>query len=324
MLYKVEMQTLKRGVNLLITIVGCGALGSLFAARMLESGVEVQALQRPGAHYEALKEKGLTLLELDGEKKCFSFPIYDDMDSCAPSDLVIILVKAFQTPDVAPKLLALLKEDGAVLTLQNGLGNVEVLKEHVPQEKLFAGSATYGAYRVAPGVIKAAGEGKIKFGPLDEMANPEPVMNLLKKSGFNVELVNDPMKVLWEKVAINAMINPVVALARCNNGKIREVKETLKLCRVLFEEALEAARCEGITLDGNALWNFVMEVLEKTAANKPSMLQDLESGRRTENEAISGYILKAAEKKGIELPATKVVYSLMKLAEHAALKDDIV
>ncbi|HCD72566.1 MAG TPA: 2-dehydropantoate 2-reductase, partial [Thermovirga lienii] len=66
------------------------------------------------------------------------------------------------------------------------------------------------------------------------------------------------------------------------------------------------------------------EVLEKTAANRPSMLQDLESGRRTENEAISGYILKAAEKKGVELPATKVVYSLMKLAEHAAIKDYVV
>lgn len=324
MLYKTEIQTLKRGANLLITIVGCGALGSLFAARMLESGVDVQALQRPGAHYEVLKEKGLTLLELEGEEKSFSFPVYDDIDSCAPSDLVIILVKAFQTPHVAPKLLPLLKEDGAILTLQNGLGNVEVLKEHVPLKKLFAGSVTYGAYRVAPGVVKAAGEGKIKFGPLDKMVSPEPVMNLLKKSGFNVELVNDPMKVLWEKVAINAMINPVVALARCNNGKIREVKETLKLCRVLFDEALEAARCEGITLDEESLWSFVMEVLEKTAANRPSMLQDLESGRRTENEAISGYILKAAEKKGVELPATKVVYSLMKLAEHAAIKDYVV
>jgi len=303
-----------------ITVVGCGALGSLFAARLLEAGMEVQGLQRPGAHYEALKEKGLTLLELNGEEKNFTFPVHKEVDACAPSDLVIVLVKAFQTAEVASSLLPLLKEKGVVLTLQNGLGNVEVLKEYVPAERLFAGSATYGAHRMAPGVVRAAGEGIIKFGPLDERTDAKAVMKLLQDAGLNVQLVKDPMRVMWGKAVINAMINPVAALARCNNGKILEVKEALELSRALFEEAIEAAKCEGIVLEKEPLWDFAVEVMDKTAANKPSMLQDIEAGRRTENEAISGYILRTAEKEGICLNNTKVVYGLVKLAESAGLE----
>ena len=149
-----------------VTIVGCGALGSLLAARLIEGGLRVQALQRPGAQLEALRREGITVeRDRTGTTRRFRLAaVSDDPSQLEPSRLVVILVKAYDTEGVQAAR-QILEPEGTVLTLQNGLGNPEKLAPLFGEERVAAGVATYGAYRTAPGVIRWGGDGFIVLGP---------------------------------------------------------------------------------------------------------------------------------------------------------------
>jgi 2-dehydropantoate 2-reductase len=298
-----------------ITIVGCGALGSLLAARLIEGGLTVQVLQRTGEQLNALLDKGITIIgDRTGQDRNFALAaVSDDPSELVESRLIIVLVKSYSTESVnaAQNLLA---KDGVVLTLQNGLGNIEKLVNCFNEEQLAVGIDTYGAYRISPGVIGWGGDGYIVLGPWIKNRNMNWVCELLKTGGLEVSYVDDPMPAIWRKLAINAMVNTTAALTHMKNGELLDYESIVALMRELGKEAVIAAGRAGIPLDFEEIWKFHLENLRRTASNKPSMLQDIEAQRPTEIEAISGSILQYA-KDDKDFPYTRTVYNLLRAIE---------
>jgi 2-dehydropantoate 2-reductase len=300
----------------MVTIVGCGALGSLIAARLLEAGIEVQCLHRSGAQLLALQKSGITIdPDRDGVKRNFKLTqVTDDPTQLASTRLIIVLVKAYSTEEVFPAA-HLLQKNTAVLTLQNGLGNAEKLASIFGEDMLAVGVATYGAYRISPGVIGWGGDGRISLGPWQQGRDMSWISNLLQKGGLNADYLTDPRPAVWKKLAINAMVNTVTALTRKKNGELRSNPAALDLMEQIGRETVEAARRAGVVLDFAEIWDAQMENLVRTADNKTSMLQDVESGRLTEIEAISGQVLKYSN-QDVDLPCTRSVYRLLKAIDH--------
>ncbi len=301
---------------MILTVAGCGALGSLLAARLIEGGLEVQAFQRKGEQLEALKQCGI-IVEADRTGTTREFPlaaISDEASGLKPSRLIIVLVKSYSTEEVHP-VKGILDKDGAVLTLQNGLGNPEKLLSLFGEEKVAAGVVTYGAYRISPGVIGWGGDGYIILGPWKRGFDMSWIANVLKNAGLNVTYVEDPRPAIWKKLAINAMVNTTAALTKMNNGEMLANPQALALMKELGKETVEASSRAGVHLDFDDIWNMHMENLKMTSANRPSMLQDVEAGRQTEIEAISGEVLKHA-RHDREFPFTKAVYALLKAIDR--------
>lgn len=301
----------------MITIYGCGALGSRVAVKFKEAGIDVQCVSRPGPHLDRIRSEGLLFGESGGELRTVHLDLFDDPASCPPADLVIILVKAWQTSGIAPLISNLLAPGGFALTLQNGLGNVEALQEHIQGDRLLAGSISYGAFRPEPGVVRSGGDGFIRFGPVQPEVDAGVVLDLFLSAGFRASLEDSPWPIIWEKVIINAAVNPVAALTRSPNGNLLESPLTMKIMEALCREAVSAASGAGIRMDPDAQWSQLRKVLEMTSGNRPSMLQDIEAGNRTEIEAISGEILRHGQKASLSLPYTETIYGLVKVLERA-------
>lgn len=301
-----------------ITIAGCGALGSLLAMRLTEAGHKVQAYQRPGAHQQALRTAGITLQgDRDGATRhCRLQTVSDDPRELLPSQLIIVLVKAYSTRELRP-LRQILTEDGVILTLQNGLGNAEQLSRLFGAERLAAGVASYGAYRMAPGVIGWGGDGLITLGPWTTELDLDWVATLLNDAGLATEMVPDPRPAIWGKLVINAMVNPVTALTGLNNGALLSNPAALDLMQRLGRETVAAAGRAGVSLDFESSWSLLLENLERTANNRTSMLQDVQARRRTEVDLISGSVLAHARGDG-DFPYTRTIHALIKAIDHAA------
>jgi 2-dehydropantoate 2-reductase len=301
---------------MLVTIAGCGALGSLVAARLIEGGVRVQAFQRKGAQLKALQQHGITIeADRTGTTRRFELAAAsDDPSELEPCKLILVLVKAYSTEEVYA-VGDVLEKGGIVLSLQNGLGNTEKLVGRFGAANLAAGVATYGAYRISPGVIHWGGDGYIVFGPWRTGVDVSWVGEVLKDAGLNATCVADPKPAIWRKLAMNAMVNTTAALTRMNNAAILENPMALELMKKLGQETVTAAGRAGVHLDFDVIWTLHVENLERTAANKPSMLQDVEAGRQTEIDAISGGVLKYAQNDG-EFPYTRAVYTLLKAVDR--------
>jgi len=296
----------------IVTVAGCGALGSLLAARLIEGGVQVQAFQRKGAQLEALKRSGITIeADRTGTTRSFQLAVAsDDPSDLKPCKLIIVLVKAYSTEEVHP-VQDILTKDGVVLTLQNGLGNPEKLARIFGNAKVAAGVATYGAYRISPGAINWGGDGYIVLGPWEKGQDMSWISDFLKGAGLNVTYVEDPRVAIWKKLAINAMVNTTAALTGMKNGEILVNPLALEIMKKLGQETVMAADRAGVHLDFDDIWTMHLENLERTAANRPSMLQDVEAGRQTEIDAISGGVLKYSQDDA-DLPYTRAVYALLK------------
>lgn len=294
-----------------VTIVGCGSLGGLMARRLADSGCPIQIFQRGGATLEALRSSGIAFEE-GGIVTRLSVRAEDDPDRLEKADLSIIAVKAFDTGAVASALPGLMKPEGLVLTVQNGLGNGEKLASVLGGERVAVGACTYGAYRDESGILHLGGDGEILFGPIKAGENWKAVETLLRESGLAARLVEDPILAVWKKLIVNAGINPVAALIRSENGGILSCRDTEDLCRSLVEEACLVANDGGIPLDAGDMWLKVRSVIRGTAGNRCSMLQDVLSGRDTEIDAISGEILRLGRIRGRNLPRTGTVCSLIR------------
>ena len=295
---------------MLITFAGCGALGSLLASRLIDSGHDVQVFQRPGAQFDALSENGITI-ETDGTRATYPLVgVSDDATKLAPSKLIIVLVKAYSTPDIAPAQ-SVLTPDGIALTLQNGLGSADVLADIFGATRAAAGTTTIGSYTISPGITGLGGWGETVIGPWDSGGDVSWIADVFEQAEILVDLIDDPRPAIWRKLALNAMVNTVTALTRLKVGGAGERPMLLELMTHLGREAVTAAGRAGIDLDFDSIWEHNKRNLVRTAANKTSMLQDIEAGRKTEIDAISGSVLKYAESDH-DFPYTRTVYSLLK------------
>lgn len=193
-----------------ILIVGSGALATFFAARLAASGQAVTMLGSWPEGLRALSDQGACLSYADDQPNtCFRVRVVDSPAACQGTHWALVFVKAWQTARAAAQLAACLASDGLALSLQNGLGNREILADTLGLARVAVGSTTLGARIISPGVVRPAGEGIITL-PRNPKLNP--LIHILKTADFLLEARVDLDAALWQKVAINAAINPLAAL----------------------------------------------------------------------------------------------------------------
>ncbi len=284
-----------------VAVVGPGAMGCLFAAKIAKSGADCVLVDHNEERAKNLSRRGVTV-ETDGLRE--TIPVKILLRPPTGTDLVIVLAKAYATPNLH------LPPDVPILTLQNGLGNVETLCSMVGSQRLLAGSTSEAATLIEEGVTRHVAAGMTRFGAWTSCA-AEPAQKMLAAAGFNCEESPAPGQIIWEKAAINAGINPLTALLNVSNGRLIELRETRQLLRDLVVEAAKVASTEGYRFD-HSLVEQTEQVCTDTAENISSMLQDVRANRRTEIDAISGEILRRAQLASVPAPRTRVIYQLVR------------
>lgn len=303
-----------------VSIAGSGAMGSLFAAR-LAPFVELTVIAHWEPQLTALQQGGLTLEEPDGRRlrlPAGSLRVTNDAAAAAGCDLVLVLVKSYQTERAAAEAAAMLAPDGLALTLQNGLGNLETLGAAVGWERALAGTTSEGATLLAPGLVRHAGRGLtiLGAGAPGQRRRVVALAALLEQAGFATRLDADVMSLLWAKVAVNAGINPLTALLETPNGFLAGHEPARALMVAAAEEAEAVAAALGLRQPPAPAAERVLQVAQATAANISSMLQDRRNGRPTELEAITGAVVAQAEALGVAAPVNRALLSLVRAVER--------
>jgi 2-dehydropantoate 2-reductase len=288
-----------------VAIVGPGAMGCLFAVYLQRSGAKTTLVDYRPDRAARLQDSGITLETPEGELAARPAVV---TQTPAGQDLVIVLTKAHATSQLV------LPSDAPVLTLQNGLGNVEALCGIVGSAQVLAGSTSEAATWLSEGRVRHAAHGVTTLGSWTSCP-AKPAAEALQRAGFEVEVTESPGQRLWEKVAINAGINPLTALMNVPNGRLLEIQEVRQLMRDLVVEAAKVAATEGYRFEYSLVERAEL-ICEQTGTNISSMLQDIRAGRKTEIEAISGEIMRRAQMASLPTPRTRVVWQLIKGLEQ--------
>ncbi len=291
-----------------ILIVGTGAMATLFAWRLALAGSQVTLLGSWQPGLDALRRDGARLVDQRGSEQAAPVRVAASPDECRGVKQAIVLVKSWQTERAAAQLAQCLASDGIALTLQNGLGNHEILAEALGAERVALGTTTAGATLLGPGLVKPAGNGSVS---VQAHAHLGQLPAALQAAGFTVELVQDAQALLWKKLVVNSAINPLTALLRVPNGELLQRPTARALMRALADETAAVAAAEGIRLPFEDPGALVEAVARETAANYSSMLQDVQRGAPTEIDAICGAIVRAAQRHGITAPLNEACWRLV-------------
>jgi 2-dehydropantoate 2-reductase len=290
-------------------IVGSGAMACLFAARLAAAKIPVMMLATWKEGIQAIRQHGVRIVEPDGKESSYPVDITDDPASCVGTRYALVMVKSWQTGRAARQLAECLDTNGAALTLQNGMGNLETLAQVLGEQRTALGAATTGAYLLSPGRVQAAGEGTISLG---NHARLKPFAETLRAAGFVVETVPDPTVLLWGKLVINAAINPITALLCVPNGELLERPTAQALMAAAAREAAAVALAKGVRLPYPDPVAAAETVARRTANNLSSMLQDVIRCAPTEIDAICGAVVRMGEQAEVLTPINRTLWLLVK------------
>lgn len=297
-------------------VFGAGALGSLVGGLLSQSHDTVLVGRR--AHVEAIRRNGL---RITGRTEAVVRPTaVERVEGTEDPDVVLVTVKAYDTSDAAEALRPFW-ETATFLSLQNGLGNEEALAARVA--RVLGGVTTHGVTFVEPGTVRHAGVGATHVGPFQGLATADArrVAAAFDEGGMECRVTEDIQRELWLKALVNACINPVTALLRAPNGVLRKAEALRTIVEAVVAEGVAAASLHGIDLGAETVRDRVATVVEATAENRSSMLQDLERGRRTEIEAINGAIVRRAEAMGGSAPVNRLLTLLVQAAEETSRRE---
>lgn len=284
-------------------------MASLFAALLSAGGLEVKMLATWEENITALTERGVTFIDQGGSEKQYPITVTSSTEECSGTQFAIVLVKSYQTAAAAERLRECLAVDGFVLTLQNGLGNQEILAQYLGEERVILGVTTLGATLMGPGVVRMGGEGGISIGEHDNVDLP---VEVLMQAGFEVEVVPDASSLVWGKLVINAAINPLTALLGVRNGALLENPDSHQLMNLIAIETAQVAEAMQISLPYPDPVEAVDAVARKTASNFSSMYIDLHRGTSTEVDAINGAVVDAGERVGAPTKYNRLLWLLVK------------
>ncbi len=300
-----------------IGIIGTGAMATLFASR-LASAFAVTLIGSWQAQIATLTQRGLTVSERDGSQTSHRVAATADPASIAPVDVAIVLTKSYQTVEAIGRIEQCLKPSGVVLTLQNGLGNLELLAEGLPTARVTAGVTAVGATTLALGHVHHAGIGETVVA-VDGSISAElsPIIAHLNAQHFPTRTTDDVTPLLWSKVAINTGINPLTALLRVKNGYLADDPTARFAMQAATLETVSIAHANRIALLYNDPAETVLSVARATYENRSSMLQDIERGSPTEIDAICGAVVRAGQRLDIPTPVNQALYEMIISAESA-------
>ena len=300
-----------------ISIIGAGAMGSLYGGKLSLSGNDVVLYDINKAHVDMINSKGLIIEESATGEKITAFPLASsNPEDVSGSNLLIIFVKSTATNTVAGQFVKYTNPETIVLTLQNGLGNEDILRDHFGSGRTAAGVTSQGATFLGPGNIRHAGNGPTHICMSDkENSKLVDIINVFSDSGFDIHIEENIADLVWSKLIINVGINAVTAISGLENGKLLDYPDMKSLMADLVEEAVLVAEKKGVKLSYSDPLQIVYDVSEKTALNRSSMLQDFDRGNLTEIDFINNAIVREGAKLGIPTPFNSLISKLVKSME---------
>lgn len=300
-----------------ICIVGCGAVGSLFAAHLAKAGeVEVWAYDVWKEHVEAIRQSGL---KISGAAD-FTAHLHATSNAAElpPCDYGIVATKAIHTETAIRQTSHAFNENSAVCSVQNGVGNEELIAEHV--KFVIRGTTFPAGHPVAPGHINFDIKGDTWIGPFEPTHTPltkvEPLAALLTRSGMNTIALPDARGAQWTKLIFNAATNPVGALTLLHHGAATRFAPTSQLFNDLIAEGEAVAKKIGIALHDDPR-NLVQKGAAAPGKHRASMLQDVLAKRQTEVDFMNGAIVNWGKKAGVPTPLNHALWALIKGLEHS-------
>lgn len=300
----------------MITIIGPGALGTLFAAKLWTKNKQINLLDYKIERASSLSTYGIRLVADNAE--LIAFPqVTVDPTKLGKQEFVLVLVKAHQTKYILNPLKKLCSKDTLVISLQNGIGVGDILKSVVSSRNIVLGTTTHGANIGPDGIVKHAGTGITIIGKYEMSNAVDNRLNIfariLSDAGFETLVVEDIYPYLWKKLLVNVGINPLTAICGLKNGMLLDKREIKRIQEMAVREAysiLEAAGIDiGMTVE--EVLEFVKEICIKTSDNISSMLQDRIKGVETEINFINGAILKEARMLGMAAPVNEILTNLV-------------
>ncbi len=302
-----------------ITVVGPGALGCLIAAHLKNKTKDEIWLLDEFA--DRAKKISLDGVRVEGPGGPFTAKVsatanVKDIGIC---DLFIICVKSYSTDDACKKIKDIVSEKTGILTLQNGIGNVQILNDHFGPDRVIAGVTNHGSTLLGTGHVKHAGKGDTTIGKADGrvLGAIREIAGVLTKAGFETKVSRDIDSVVWSKLIVNAGINALTAITRLNNGALLEHEGCRQLMRSAVQEAVKVVKRKRIKLMYDDPIQKVESVCRATSSNVSSMLQDILSGNRTEIDFINGAIVRQAKALNIPMPVNEVLTNLVKTIEDS-------
>jgi 2-dehydropantoate 2-reductase len=296
-----------------VAVVGAGAMGSLFGALLAETGNDVWLYDVWVEHVQAINNNGLHI-DREGNTRTVGINATVDPAQIDRADLVIIFVKSTQTKSAADTAQKIAGPDGTVLTLQNGMGNADIIAQDIEAARILAGTTSHGATMLGAGRIRHAGVGATTIGSWAGTdrgrQRAKQFADFFNSNGIETEVVADVRSVVWNKLLINIGINAITALSGIKNGQLLDLDVTRELSRSAVEEAMAVARARQVAIKDDAV-DIVFKVAEATAANRSSMGQDVDNKRQTEIAAINGFIVREAKRLGLEAPVNFTLTALV-------------
>jgi 2-dehydropantoate 2-reductase len=300
-----------------VCVVGCGAVGSLFAAHLAQlDDVEVWAYDLDQAHVDAINADGLRLSgvdELVGRVRATS-----DAGEVPPCDYGLVATKSMYTSGAVAAVAGAFA-GGAVCSVQNGAGNEELLAEHV--REVIRGTTFPAGRLVGPGHVSWDTAGDTHIGPFEPspapMARVQELADALTRAGMPTVALEDARGAQWRKLIFNAASNAIGALTGLTHGRIAELPDTRRLAGAVMQEGIAVSDAQGIVLDRDPEELFDFAARKDVAYDhKPSMLQDVEAGRPTEIDFLNGAIVTFGERHGVEAPLNAALTALVKGLER--------
>ena len=298
-------------------VIGAGAMGLLFGGKLAAAGYDIRMIDVASAVIDAVNQQGIRIEE-NGKEKTVKVWAGKAEDMTEEVDLIILFTKTLYSRSALKSAAVFTGKDTYVMTLQNGLGNVELLQEFFTQDKVIAGVTNYNSDVKEPGRISTQGEGYVKFMSADAKHRRilDMIYSMLKEAGFQAFVTKDVFAAIWEKAAFNAALNSTTALCRLPVGGIGSVEEGRFLTKQIARETVAAANAWGVNIEAEKIIENIEYAFQAHRAHYTSMAQDVLAGRKTEVRFINGEIVRKAREKGIPVPYTEAVYDLLRVVEE--------
>jgi|SRR5947209_1823117 len=297
-------------------VIGAGAVGCYFGARLVQAGANVTFLAR-SAQADLLQRHGL-MMESGGKREMVRLRVTAELSGIESADVVLLCVKSYHTADAAKQVAPHLPPETVVLSMQNGVNNADVFRDSSEHPALPA-VVYVGAQMDSPTHLNHKGGGHIILGTPRgyEQAGAPSVAEIAGElgRGFPCKLSEFIERDLWQKLIINCAYNAVSAMTQQQYGVMIQDAETMVLMEQIVRECIEVARALGIEFELEKLKASAMDVGRLMGGQRSSTAQDLQRGKRTEIDALNGYITRLAREKGVSAIANQAVYALVKLME---------
>ena len=304
-----------------VAVVGAGAVGGYFGGMLARAGAHVTLIGRR-AHVDVWAREGLILERADG-LECIPVSASTDMAAARDAELVLFSVKSLDTEETARALAPQRRGEPLVVSLQNGVDNVERMRRVAALDPIAA--VVYVASSMpAAGRVKHAGRGDLLIGDVPGRAAPtrpddlERVSGWFEKAGVPCPISQNVEGDLWTKLILNAALNPISAIAHATYGEAVAIPEVRDLMRQLVAECVAVARASGVVLPADDYAEMVFRFAEAAGRVYSSTAQDLERGKRTEIDALNGVVAQRGAELGVPTPANQALLALIKLLEQRA------